>query len=192
MREDRRMDFLERLDKASAATKGVAKGVKADQLAQPTPCAEWDVQALMNHMIGSFEYFTKRAAGEDPGPQSLAATTTGLAEAVQRLDGGIDALVAGWRRPGALEQTMKSSFGEMPAQFLANISLGELVGHGWDLARATGQRLDLDPVLADELLAEMRNNLRPEARQTAFGPERQAPAGAPALDQLAAFLGRAV
>ena len=75
---------------------------------------------------------------------------------------------------------------------MAGITFAELLVHGWDLARATGQRLDVPDSMAQQALAGAKARMRPEARQSAFGPEQPAPADAPALDQLAAFLGRQV
>ena len=73
---------------------------------------------------------------------------------------------------------------------MANIALTEMVMHGWDLARATGQRMSSDEGMAETMLTAAKANIRPEARQSAFGPEQPAPSEAPPLDQLAAFLGR--
>ena len=73
---------------------------------------------------------------------------------------------------------------------MANITLTELVMHGWDLAKATGQQLPADDALMGELLTGMRQSLPAQARQSNFGPELEPPAGAPGIDRLAAFLGR--
>jgi hypothetical protein len=61
---------------------------------------------------------------------------------------------------------------------------------GWDLAKATGQRVPADDVEVDEILTGMKQTLKPEARTPNFAPESKAPNGAPPIDRLAAFLGR--
>jgi uncharacterized protein (TIGR03086 family) len=185
------MDILEQLDQAAAALTTVARGVKEDQLSRPTPCSEWDVQALMNHAIGSFAYFQASATGVKPA-ESQPAQPAGLNETVEQLTQAAAAVATAWKTPGALERKSQSPMGELPGSFMANISLTEMVVHGWDLARATGQKLPVSNEIAQSMLQAAHANLKPEMRQTAFGPEQQAAAGAPALDQLAAFMGRAV
>jgi len=89
------MGILEQLGQAATATSTVARGVRADQLAQPTPCDQWDVQALMNHTIGSLEYFAARAQGKDverPQPASPAS----FEETVEWLVKGASSAAASW------------------------------------------------------------------------------------------------
>jgi uncharacterized protein (TIGR03086 family) len=102
--------------------------------------------------------------------------------------------VAAFEADGAMERMMKLPFGEMPGSAFVNIATGDAFTHGWDLAKATGQSTDLDPALAAELLAIVRvalpESFRGPEGQAPFGPVVEAPAGAPAADQLAAFMGR--
>lgn len=75
--------------------------------------------------------------------------------------------------------------------FLASV---DTFTHAWDLARATGQSSDLDPELAEQLLAGAKASIPDSVRGAEpmpFGPEQTAPANATAADRLAAFLGRA-
>jgi len=184
------MDIFGRLDAAAKATSAVVRDVRADQLGRPTPCSEWNVQALMNHLIGSCRRFVARA--EDRAPGALEpANPASCEETIEQLTTGVNAAAAAWRLPGALERTVQSPFGEVNGQFMANITLTEIVIHGWDLAKATGQQLPIDQALVEEMLAETKPNFPPQARQSgAFGPMVTPPANAPATDQLAAFLGR--
>jgi uncharacterized protein (TIGR03086 family) len=185
------MEITELLDQAAAANAAVARGVRADQLTNPTPCSEWDVHQLMDHMIGSYTRFAARAAGQPAGPPGQPAVTTGHQDAIDQLVAAANAASAAWHQPGALDRKTASPLGELPGRFGATITLTELAAHGWDLARATGQRLPLEDATAEEILNLAKSVLRPEARQSAFGPERTPPADAPAVDRLAAFLGRA-
>jgi uncharacterized protein (TIGR03086 family) len=185
------MDIVTTFEKSANATAAVADGVRPEQLASPTPCSEWNVQQLMNHLIGSLEYFKARGEGKEAGPPQ-AATHTGYDETVKDLHSLAMATAAAWRRPGALEQKIKTGAGEMPGSALANMALSEMLTHTWDLAKATGQRMPADDVEVDAILAGMKQTLKPEARKSTFGPEVQAPNGAPPIDRLAAFLGRQV
>ena len=62
------MDIVMTLEKSANATAAVARGVRSEQFDSPTPCAEWNVEQLMNHLIGSLEYFRARGDGDQAGP----------------------------------------------------------------------------------------------------------------------------
>jgi uncharacterized protein (TIGR03086 family) len=183
------MDVLERIDKASQAALGVIPGIQAEHLQKQTPCTDWDVHALMDHMIGSMRFFAARAAGDmKASPQPVS--TTSCEEAAQQLRDGIKAAAEAWHRPGALDGTLQAPWGEVPAEFMANITVTEMLMHGWDLAHATGQRMTVDDAFAEDQLTLARAALTPDRRAPAFGPEVQAPPNAPAIHRLAAFMGR--
>ena len=71
------------------------------------------------------------------------------------------------------------------------IRITELLGHGWDLARATGQRPQFPDEVAARGLIQARDQLRSRSPGP-FAPERPVADGAPVIDRLAAFLGRRV
>jgi len=143
----------------------------------------------MNHLIGSLEYFKARGEGKGASaPQPAPATS--YDHTVRTLQDTATATAAAWRRPGALSQKIDTGAGEMPGSAMATLALSEMLTHSWDLARATGQRMPADDVEVDEVLAVMKQSLKPEARTPGFGPEAEAPTGAPPIDRLAAFLGR--
>jgi uncharacterized protein (TIGR03086 family) len=183
------MDIVMTLEKSAKATAAVARGVRPEQFGSPTPCAEWNVEQLMNHLIGSLEYFKARGEGNQAGPPQSAPPTS-YVQTVQALQSAAMATAAAWRRPGALEQTIDTGAGQMPGSALATMALSEMLTHSWDLAKATGQRMPADDVEVEGVLAGMKQTLKPEARQPNFGPESKAPNGAPPIDRLAAFLGR--
>jgi uncharacterized protein (TIGR03086 family) len=183
------MDVSTTFQKSANATAAIARGIRPEQLDNPTPCDEWNVQDLINHLTGSLDYFKARGLGEDSGPPQSAPPTP-YDETIKRLEAAAMATAAAWRRPGALEQTIKTGAGDMPGAAMANLALSEMLTHTWDLARATGQRMSADDVDVNGVLAGMKQSLKPEARQPAFAPELQAPREAPPIDRLAAFLGR--
>jgi uncharacterized protein (TIGR03086 family) len=143
----------------------------------------------MNHLIGSLEYFKARGEGQSPGPLQPAPRTT-PEHTVQHLQNVTVATARAWQRPGALEQTIDTGAGAMPGSAMATMVTSEILTHGWDLARATGQRMPADEVDVDQVLATMKRSLTPESRQPGFGPEVEAPRNAAPIDRLAAFLGR--
>ena len=103
-----------------------------------------------------------------------------------------DLLVAALRTPGIAALTYPLPFGEVPGAALAGIRITEFLGHGWDLARATGQAPDFPDNVAARGLAEARDQLRGRSPGSSFAPEQPVSGGAAAIDRLAAFLGRSV
>jgi len=183
------MDMATTIERSANATAAVARGVRPEQFENATPCNDWTVEGLMNHLIGTMEYFAARGAGQAAGlPQS--APRTSYEDTVKHLETAAGATAEAWGRPGALEQTIDTGASKMPAAAMAPMVASEILTHGWDLARATGQRMPVDDIDIDQVLAGMRQTLQPEARGKSFGPETQAPQDAPAIDRLAAFLGR--
>jgi uncharacterized protein (TIGR03086 family) len=183
------MDIATTVEKSANATATVARGVRPDQFDNPTPCGDWTVEELMNHLIGTMEYFAARGEGKPSDPPQPAPRTN-YAETVKHLESAASATADAWGRPGAVEQTIDTGAGKMPGSAMATMVASEMLTHGWDLARATGQRMPADDVDVDQVLAGMKQSLTPEARGQGFGPEMQAPRDAPPIDQLAAFLGR--
>ena len=100
------------------------------------------------------------------------------------------ALTAALGTPGMLDRAYPLPFGAVPGLGLIEIRLIEHLGHGWDLARATGQQAAFPDDLAERGLAVAGRQL--ENRQSAFGAQVEVSADAPAIDRLAGFLGRAV
>jgi uncharacterized protein (TIGR03086 family) len=184
----------EMLERAFASTRSVLVNVTPDQLALPTPCTSWDVRALVNHMVGGPFYFAA-SVNDGAHPEGGASDyTTG--DMVASYDDGVAQAVAAFAAPGAFERMITLPFGTLPGSVFITIAATDAFGHGWDLARATGQSCDLDPELASQLL-EQAQALLPDAfrgpdGQAPFGPVAEAPATARPADALAAFLGRTV
>lgn len=124
-------------------------GVPDDAWTQPTPCADWDVRALVNHVVGENLWMVPLLGGST------------VADVGSALDGdllGTDpkaawhssvgpALEAVERTP--LDQTVHLSFGDFPAsEYLWQLTTDVLI-HGWDLARATGQEEEMPAHLVE-------------------------------------------
>jgi uncharacterized protein (TIGR03086 family) len=175
--------------RAGALAEQLIAGVRRDQLAAPTPCREWDVAALINHMAGGNLRFVAMVTGE-PGPDR-GPDVTG-ADPLAAFRGSMARLNEAFSREGFLGQTYPSPFGEVPGAALAAMRATELTVHCWDLAAATGQSRDLDPGLVAFAEQSVRSRPLPRGEDAAFGPEQPAPEGAGPADRLAAFLGRTV
>jgi len=175
------------------ATSRIVARVRPHQLSLPTPCAEWDVRRLIEHLVEGNEMFTRaavdparapaQAGADDPGPgddpfEAYARST----EAVRRA----------WRQPGVLEREIYGPFGTLPGHVVVRMHFVDHLVHGWDVAKATGQDTTIDETLARAAYEEMTAALDPSSRRAGlpFGPEVPCPRDAPVHERLVAFLGR--
>ena len=182
----------EALERAIAATKKTLAQVSANQLTDKTPCAEWNVSGLINHIVGGQYFFAGAAAGEAPGEDSPDFSA---GDYVAAFEEGSSKCVAAFQVPGAMEKMFTLPFGTMPGVAFAGLAAMDTFTHGWDLARATGQNTDLDPELSKQLLEGAKTNISDAIRNeqgSPFGFVQSAPAGSTAADELAAYLGRSV
>jgi uncharacterized protein (TIGR03086 family) len=178
------------LERALDQTAGLIAGIDASQAGLATPCAGWDVRALVSHLAGQdLRNFLVSARGE-------AADWTAPAEEIgddwaAAFRDRAEPLRAAWRS-GDLDRPVTGPGGEAPLRMRADQQITELAMHDWDLARATGQPAELDPALAEHALRWSRGMLRPEFRGPgkAFGVEVPVPDDAPAYERLAGWFGR--
>lgn len=180
------------LGRAMASTRAVLATVGAGQLGAATPCASWDVRALISHFIGTADWAAAVVGGGRQAGDEDRADGGFLAEYDERAE----VAVAAFEADGVLEKTFQLPFGERSGEALMNLVAGDQFVHGWDLARAVGASTDLDPELAEELLVLARATTPDELRgpdgSAPFGPAVPAPADACPADRLAAFLGRRI
>lgn len=180
------------LQKSQQIASDVLANVSADQLDLPTPCANWKVADLIDHLVGG-QHWARSAV------QGAEMTETGEGSA----QGDYNAIFAAaaqanldaFNEDGALGRTVNPGFGDMPAAALMGLSTTDTFTHAWDLAKATGQDTNLDADLATQLLEQSRVSIQDAFRSdegNIFGPEQSAPADASPADQLAAFLGRSI
>jgi uncharacterized protein (TIGR03086 family) len=180
------------LEQALQSTLAILAKVQPADLDAPTPCASWDVRALINHFIGTARWWAGALAGrlEDTDADYAAGDFVAAYEQSAAI------ALAAFGAEGALEQMVRLPFGEFPGAAVRGMAALDQFAHGWDLARALGYPAGLDPDLAAQLLAQARLTIGDAFRgpdgAAPFGPVVPAPAGADAADQLAAFLGRPV
>ena len=122
-------------------TAAVVRGVKSDQLGDPTPCAAWDVRALISHVC---QVVTAVELAGHGGPIPSELWTR------ERADAAFGAAARAWDEPPAGPIDMGGQ--EMPAPVVGAMLGADLVVHGWDLARATGQAWDVPAGDAERFL----------------------------------------
>ena len=180
------------LDQALQGTLAVLTMVRPEDLNGPTPCASWDVRALVNHFIGTARWWAATISGDS----GVIEADYAAGDFVAAYEESIRIAVTAFGADGALAKTIRLPFGDFPGIVLLGLATIEQFTHGWDLARAIGRSADLDPGLAAGLLSQARLAISDAYRgpegQALFGPAREAPAGAGPAAQLAAFLGRVV
>jgi uncharacterized protein (TIGR03086 family) len=183
------MDQIELLEGVLTKTGDVLAGVRADQSGQPTPCDDYDVEALVNHIVGWIHVFEAGSQGRTyDGDASSYQHGEHPAREFRAAAGGV---VDGWREHG-LDRMVRLGGGESPGEMVFNMTLMEYLTHGMDLAVATGQPVPYTETEAAETLARAEKTLPPEYRgdNMPFGPAVPIADDAPAVDRLAAFLGR--
>ncbi|WP_328535938.1 TIGR03086 family metal-binding protein [Streptomyces sp. NBC_00344] len=170
----------------------LAGRISDGQMDDPTPCPDYAVRELLAHVAGLTAAFCG-AAGKDFGANTDTApgTTRPVLEADWRtvLPRQLNELVAAWRDPAAWEGETRAGGFTMPASIAGRVALNELVIHGWDLARATGQEYSADRAS----LGVSFGMLEPAdaiGRGTAFGPVVEVPEDAPFVDRVIGLSGR--
>ena len=189
------MESYTAFEQAIESTAGIVTGVRASQLTVPTPCAEWDVRALLNHLIGTLwlsQALLSDAAPRYPmAPGGLPGSDLAGADPAAAYAEGSAAALAAAGTGDALTRPHPTPLGDMPGPVLAGFTTLDILVHGWDLARATGQPSGLDAALAGHVLDFAQQALMTEeSRGSRVGPALPVPADAPATDRLVAFLGR--
>jgi uncharacterized protein (TIGR03086 family) len=184
------MEAIEQLHTVTPTLVGLANGIRADQLDNPTPCARWAVRDLVGHVAGGLTSCAtafRDGTPVDVTPRpDLLGDDPGVAVAAV-----VDDLNAAIRGPGAMERALTLPFGEIPAPVFLRFLAFDLMMHSWDLATATGQHYAPPEDLISEADAFARDAVAPEMRDgDTFAGEVQAPADASSLERLVAFSGR--
>ena len=172
----------------------LVRGVRDDQLAAPTPCPEVTLGDLLDHVGGLALAFAGAAAkqpSEAPG---------GIHPGASRLDDGfrdrlaerLAELAAAWQDPAAWSGMTRAGGVDMPGEVAGLVALDEVVVHGWDIARASGQELHLPDAQLEGALAFVQASVdeSPDGTPGLFGPPVAVPADAPLLDRLIGLTGR--
>ncbi|QNP74702.1 TIGR03086 family protein [Streptomyces roseirectus] len=179
------LDAFTRVQDTVAA---LVRATTPDRFDLPTPCADWTVRDLLDHLVWENVIWGGLAQGTPPvdghtedhlGDDHIASFEAAAAQARDA-----------FRQPGLLDR----SFGPAPGRRVVEQLLVELLVHGWDLAAALGHDRDLEPGIARAALPVVREiyDGLPRTAGGSIAPARTVPEDAPALDQVAAFLGRRV
>ena len=167
------------------------RGVGDDQLGEPTPCPDYSVADLCDHIGGLALAFTLAARKEEiPGGGQASGDGSRLEDGWrERIATQLDQLAVAWSDKSAYEGLTMAGPIEMPGPVAALVALDEVTVHAWDLAVATGQPYDADPA-AVEACAGFVAQFDASTDGTLYGPPVDVPWNAPALDRLLGATGR--
>lgn len=177
------MDPIAQLEQLGPHLGGVVAGITPDQLDNPTPCDEFTVRGVLEHMIAGGTAFAAAYRGEEPKEPDLSDLLGHFADMMGDLAGAISA-------PGALDQTVQAPFGPVPGETFARFVVLDGLVHGWDMARATGQPYAPPDELVAAAEAFARHALDPLRDGQTFAEATEPAAAASPIERLAAYTGR--
>ena len=186
------------LDLAPAADRlaALVRDVPEDRLGGPTPCPAYTLGDLLDHVDGLSMAFTAAAAKDigSAGGQGPSGDAARLGDDWrERIPTRLAALAASWRDPDAWTGMTRAGGVDLPGEIAGIVALNELVVHGWDVARASGQDYDVDPVsleAAHGFVAQFSGPGQEASRAGLFGPVVDVAADAPLLDRVIGMSGR--
>lgn len=178
---------------AARAVAGLLAAVRDEQLGDPTPCPKYAVRELLAHLDGLSLAF-RDAARKDFGPTTDTSPDSALpvlGDAWRTtLPVHLDEVAQAWRRPEAWEGMTRAGGVDLPAAVAGRVALNELVIHGWDLARSTGQEYDPGEASAAVSYEIVGPSDDDSLRDGIFGPPVPVPDDAPLLDRVIGLSGR--
>ncbi len=174
---------------AEAAT--VVNGVPEGTLDGPTPCHDWDLRTLLNHTILWTSYSAERRAHGESVAEDLM-TKDFTAEPGFRGDYArqIGRAVKAWANPQAWEGEIGVMGDATRAADVGAMLIMEMVLHGWDVARATGQEYACDEAVAAAVLATVEQQAELFRKYQGFADALEAPRDATPFDRALRLSGR--
>jgi uncharacterized protein (TIGR03086 family) len=173
------------------ATAGIVRGIRVDQMGDPTPDDDWDVRTLLNHLIAGNFWAAELTSGKT------------IEEVGDRLDGDLvgndpvaawepsaKAAAAAFEAPGALEAPCAVSYGPVPGSIYCGHRFIDVLIHGWDVATSTGQDTTLDAGLVQACIDVLEPQYDALRGSGAFATDVPVPDGGDPQTRLLAMLGR--
>jgi uncharacterized protein (TIGR03086 family) len=183
-------DQVDLLDAVLDKTGALLANTPGGEADRPTPCPDLTVADLVDHLVEWIGTFAESATGSPPPVTGPAGHAWPTPQAERFADAARQAV--GAFRDGAVDRRLTVMGGPIPGSMVVGMMLMEYLGHGWDLAVATGQTLPYTDVEAAAALAAGKKMLTEQFRgpDKSFGPEVTVPSDATAVERLIGFLGR--
>ena len=155
---------VQRFLDAQTAFASLVDNISVDQWSNSTPCPDWNVRALVNHIVGEQLWAEPMLTGktiEEVGDQYEGDLLGDDPASIWRE--AAKASAAAFKAPGALDGTIHSSMGPSPAAQYASEMTGDLIAHRWDLGQGIGQEQHFTDAELEQL----------EAMSAGFAPIRE-------------------
>jgi uncharacterized protein (TIGR03086 family) len=183
------------LEPAAQMMADLVVSVPDELLGEPTPCGDYTLGDLLDHIEGTALAFTGAARKVTGlGPERASGDASRLGDDWRsRIPRELAALAEAWRDPAAHTGMTKAGGVELPGEVAHLVVLDELVVHGWDIARASGQPYECPPHLLEVVHGFLVEWSRPEQeamRREIFGPVVDVPDDAPLLERVIGLSGR--
>lgn len=182
-------DPLRAFDDVVEAVRLLVEKTPGDRLDAPTPCSDWPVRVVLDHLVETLDTYGALARGVQP--------TEGGLSSYDDPAGMFPAMAASTRAafavPGYLETVAPTPIGDQPGKAVVQHVINELVVHGWDLGRGSGQGGDVAPAYAGAVLRSWQAFFAEFPREQLafnFGPPNPAWETATGTDKVAAYMGR--
>jgi uncharacterized protein (TIGR03086 family) len=181
----------EQLTEAADQAAHVVAHTSPEQFGDKTPCTQWDVKELLNHLILWTAYsFERRARSEQVGPDLTERDFTADADYAAAYRAQLDRALAAWAPAEVWDSEIDTGGGKTPAPQIAEMILMEMVLHGWDLATATGQSFEVSDEVAATVAKAVGASAEMYRQYDGFAAEVEAGADAPVLVKALAVSGR--
>ena len=177
------------LEPAARRMARLIEAVPGDALDHPTPCAQYRVGDLLDH-VGGFALAFRAAAVKTPLEGAPSGDAANLGDDWRaRIPRDLVALAEAWKDPDAWTGMTAAGGVDLPGEVAGVVALDELVIHGWDLAKAIAQPADYDGPGLEAVLG-MVEHFRGTGAEGLFGDEVPVPADAPLFDRILGIAGR--
>lgn len=184
-------DMHELMIECATEAARVARGVPAGRLSDATPCAEFDVRALVNHWVLYTSYGLEYRARREPLPDELTGRDFAAADGwAESYADQLERAVAAWKDPAAWEGEIDLGGMAMSASDVAASILEEMAVHGWDVAVATGQEFRVSDGLGELLLGVVGGHAELYRQYDGYADPAPVPDGATAFERALALSGR--
>jgi uncharacterized protein (TIGR03086 family) len=176
---------------AAETARVVGEAARTTTLNTKTPCTDWDLRALLNHTILWTSYSAERRAhGESVAEELMSKDFTADPGFAQDYQAQVRRAVQAWSDPRAWERDLNVMGSSTPAADIAAMLIMEMVLHGWDIARATGQEYRAGDALARALLETVQAQAELFRQYQGFAEAKTIPDGASAFDRALSLSGR--
>ncbi|MEZ0115049.1 uncharacterized protein (TIGR03086 family) [Catenulispora sp. EB89] len=181
----------EQLTEAADQAARIVAGTDPSRFGDKTPCTQWDVKELLNHLILWTSYsFERRARSEQVGPELTERDFAAEADYAAAYRAQLDRALAAWAPAEVWDSEIDTGGGKTPAPQVAEMILMEMVLHGWDLATATGQPYQVSDQVAATVAKAVAASAEMYRQYDGFAAEVEVGPDATALETALAVSGR--